>query len=97
MKPVESIFVIPTNRLRDVAETVEKYDQHFWTNGHAVKIMVFDDSSTATRRDGEEFLAQAPKTVFPTIQTFPLKNANEVITLLREGTLSGAAVLDMSL
>jgi hypothetical protein len=47
MKSDETIFVIPTNRLRDVAETVEKYDQHFWTNGHAVKIMVFDDSSVA--------------------------------------------------
>ena len=33
----ETIFVIPTYRLRDVAETIEKYDQHFRANGHAVK------------------------------------------------------------
>lgn len=33
--------------MRDVAETIEKYDQHFWTNGHEVKIVVFDDSSSA--------------------------------------------------
>ena len=47
MKTTESIFVIPTYRLRDVSETIERYDQHFWTNGHAVKIMIFDDSSSA--------------------------------------------------
>jgi hypothetical protein len=47
MKSNETIFVVPTYRLRDVAATIEKYDQHFWTNGHAVKIMVFDDSSVA--------------------------------------------------
>jgi hypothetical protein len=37
-------FVIPTYRLRDVNETVECYDQHFWRNGHSVRIVVFDDS-----------------------------------------------------
>jgi hypothetical protein len=42
-------FVIPTYRLRDVGETVEQYDQHFWRNGHSVRIMVFDDSSTANQ------------------------------------------------
>ena len=26
-------FVIPTNRLRNVAETVEEYDEHFWRSG----------------------------------------------------------------
>src|SRR5271155_1721486 len=38
-------FVIPTYRPRDVGETVEAYDEHFWRNGHAPKIIVFDDSS----------------------------------------------------
>ena len=38
-------FVIPTHRLRDVGETVEQYDEHFWRNGHAVRMIVFDDSS----------------------------------------------------
>lgn len=40
-------FVIPTYRLRDVPETIEAYDNNFRRNGHAVKIMVFDDSSLA--------------------------------------------------
>jgi hypothetical protein len=30
-----------------VNETVESYDQHFWRNGHAVRIVVFDDSIPA--------------------------------------------------
>jgi hypothetical protein len=47
MKSNKTIFIIPTYRLRDVAAMAEKHDQHFWTNGHAVKIMVFDDSSVA--------------------------------------------------
>jgi hypothetical protein len=42
-------FVIPTYRLRDVGETVEQYDQHFWRNGHSVRLMVFDDSSPANQ------------------------------------------------
>jgi hypothetical protein len=41
--------VIPTYRLRDVAETVQEYDQHFWRNGHSVRLMVFDDSSPANQ------------------------------------------------
>jgi hypothetical protein len=42
-------FVIPTYRLRDVGDTVEQYDQHFWRNGHSVRLMVFDDSSLANQ------------------------------------------------
>jgi hypothetical protein len=38
-------FVIPTFRLRDVGETIEQYDEHFWRNGHSVPMIVFDDSS----------------------------------------------------
>jgi hypothetical protein len=45
MKTKETFFVIPTYRLRDVAETIEKYDDNFWANGHAPKIIIFDDSS----------------------------------------------------
>ena len=41
-------FAIPTYRLRDVGETVERYDENFWRNGHAVPLVVFDDSSPAT-------------------------------------------------
>jgi hypothetical protein len=47
MKTAETTFVVPTYRLRDVAETVEIYDEHFWSNGHSVKMIVFDDSSFA--------------------------------------------------
>jgi hypothetical protein len=42
-------FVIPTYRLREVNETVECYDQHFWKNGHSVRIVVFDDSIPANQ------------------------------------------------
>ena len=31
-----------------MAEAIETYDEHFWSNGHSVKMMVFDDSSLAT-------------------------------------------------
>ncbi|HKI16681.1 MAG TPA: hypothetical protein VKA15_02320, partial [Isosphaeraceae bacterium] len=44
------IFVIPTNRLRDVGETVEAYDEHFRRNGHAVTMIVFDDSSVVNQQ-----------------------------------------------
>ena len=46
MQDSELSFVIPTHRLRDVGETVEQYDEHFWQNGHSVQIIVFDDSTT---------------------------------------------------
>ena len=49
MEPHDLVFVIPTYRLRDVGETVEQYDQHFWRNGHALPIIVFDDSSPANQ------------------------------------------------
>src|ERR1700735_2868863 len=42
-------FVIPTHRLRDVGETVEQYDEHFWRNGHSPQIIVFDDSTSANQ------------------------------------------------
>jgi hypothetical protein len=35
--------------MRDVGETVQQYDRHFWRNGHTVRIMVFDDSSPANQ------------------------------------------------
>ena len=45
MQEKDLFFVIPTYRLREVGETVEQYDDHFWRNGHSVPIVVFDDSS----------------------------------------------------
>jgi alcohol dehydrogenase, propanol-preferring len=47
-----------------------------------------------TRRDGEEFLSLAPKVPVRTeVVPFPLEKANEALSALREGRLSGAAVI----
>lgn len=47
-----------------------------------------------TRRDGEEFMALAPKVPVQTeIETFRLEEANEVLSRLRAGKIRAAAVL----
>jgi len=47
-----------------------------------------------TRRDGKEFFLLAPRVpVKTTVQTFPLAEANEALSRLREGKIRGAAVL----
>jgi len=47
-----------------------------------------------SRRDGEEFMALAPRVPVRTnIETFPLAQANEVLARLRHGRIHGAAVL----
>jgi len=47
-----------------------------------------------TRRDGEEFLRIAPQVpVKTTIETFALAQANDALARLREGRITGAAVL----
>ncbi len=47
-----------------------------------------------TRRDGDDFLAIAPKVPIRTTTTaFPLDQANEALARLREGAIEGAAVL----
>lgn len=47
-----------------------------------------------TRRDGEEFLALAPRVPVRTeVQVFQLEEANEALDALRSGKISGAAVL----
>jgi alcohol dehydrogenase, propanol-preferring len=49
-----------------------------------------------TRRDGEEFLALAPRVPVRTnVETFPLEEANEALARLRAGKINGAAVLVM--
>lgn len=49
-----------------------------------------------TRRDGEEFLALAPRIPVKTeVVQFPLEHANEALDSLRSGRLRGAAVLVM--
>ncbi len=50
-----------------------------------------------TRRDGEEFLALAPKVPVSTeVNPFPLEEANLALDALRRGLFSGAAVLVVS-
>jgi propanol-preferring alcohol dehydrogenase len=47
-----------------------------------------------TRRDGDEFLALAPRVpVRTTVETFALEDANEALARLRAGRVRGAAVL----
>ncbi|HTR20364.1 MAG TPA: hypothetical protein VMH88_05850, partial [Gemmatimonadales bacterium] len=47
-----------------------------------------------TRRDGEEFLALAPRVPVRTdVETFPLEEANTALARLRAGAIRGAAVL----
>jgi propanol-preferring alcohol dehydrogenase len=49
-----------------------------------------------TRRDGEEFLELAPKLPLRTqVTPYPLADANAALSDLREGRLTGAAVLDV--
>src|SRR6266699_4838467 len=48
-----------------------------------------------TRRDGEEFLALAPRVPVRTeIRTYPLERANEALQALRRGEVRGAPVLE---
>jgi propanol-preferring alcohol dehydrogenase len=49
-----------------------------------------------TRKDGEEFLALAPRVPVKTqVECFPLEEANEALSRLRKGQIKGAAVLVM--
>ena len=50
-----------------------------------------------TRADAEEFLALAPRVpVRTTVQPFPLDQAEEALTRLRDGRIEGAAVLEVA-
>jgi len=50
-----------------------------------------------TRRDGEEFMALAPRVPVRTrVEVFPLEAANEALDAIRGGDLEGAAVLRVS-
>lgn len=58
MQEQELLFVVPTYRLRDVGETIEQYDEHFWRNGHSVRMIVFDDSSPVNQEKYYPLLEQ---------------------------------------
>lgn len=50
-----------------------------------------------TRRDGRDFIALAQRIPIRTsVSPYPLERANDALAALREGTLSGAAVLTMN-
>ena len=59
METPDTIFSIPTYRLRDVPDTVESYDENFWRNAHEVALFVFDDSSLVNH---DKYYSQLAKT-----------------------------------
>ena len=63
MEAPATIFAIPTYRLRDVPETVERYDENFWLNGNEVALIVFDDSSLVNHH---KYYAQLKRRALPT-------------------------------
>jgi hypothetical protein len=60
MQEKDLFFVIPIYRWREVGETLEQYDDHFWRNGHSVPLVVFDDSSPANQ---EKYFSLLERTV----------------------------------
>lgn len=58
MDPRLTTFAIPTYRLRDVGETIERYDENFWRNGKSTRLIVFDDSTQATHQKYYPLLEQ---------------------------------------
>jgi hypothetical protein len=58
MQADDLYFVIPTYRLRDVGETVQHYDEHFWRNGHSPTLIVCDDSSPVAQEKYYALLEQ---------------------------------------
>ena len=54
----ELSFVIPTHRLREVGVTLQEYDEHFWRNGHSIRIRIFDDSSPVNQQKYYPLLEQ---------------------------------------
>jgi len=61
---------------------------------HIYHERVLRSVANATRQDGEELLRLAAEIpIRTTIQTFPLEEANQVLRLLKDGRINGAAVL----
>ncbi len=87
----DTIFAIPTYRLRDVPETVERYDENFWLNGNEVALIVFDDSSLVNHH---KYYAQleATRTANPLYYVGPREKEQFIQILLhrlREPKLEG--------
>ena len=64
------------------------YEAHLW---HEKELK---STANVTRRDAEEFLPLAAEIpIVPSVQTFPLEDANEALVLQKQGRIDGAAVL----
>lgn len=66
MNDPDLFFVVPTYRLREVGETIKQYDEHFWRNGHSVRLLVLDDSSSANQEKYYPLLGQSGLESLPT-------------------------------
>jgi len=76
---------------KETAVPALDYAKHMWLEREIKSV------ANVTRRDAEEFLplaAQIP--IVPTVEEFPLAEANEVLTLLKQSKLKAAAVLRVS-
>jgi propanol-preferring alcohol dehydrogenase len=64
---------------------------HLWGEREIVSV------ANLTREDGEEFMSVAPDIPVRTrVTEFSLQDANEALSLLRDGRIEGAAVITMS-
>ena len=64
---------------------------------HLYHERVLRSVANATRRDGEELLSLAAEIpIATTTSVFRLEEANDVLRTLKEGRISGAAVLGVS-
>jgi hypothetical protein len=80
MREPDLTFVIPSYRLRDIAEAVDAYDEHFWRNGHDVRIVVFDDG-TAANREKYYALLEANATYNPVYYVGPQEKERFLVHL----------------
>ena len=67
------------------------YTEHLWHEKEMKSV------ANVTRRDAQEFLPLAAEIpIVPETQEFGLEEANEVLVLLKEGKIRGAAVLKIT-
>jgi hypothetical protein len=76
------ILAIPTYRLREVGETVVRYDENLRRNGHSLPIVVFDDS-TASARDRYLPLLEQTRTANDLFYVGPGEKARFLEMILR--------------
>jgi propanol-preferring alcohol dehydrogenase len=82
-------LVVNAIRKRDAVPELD-YPAHLWLEKE------LKTTANVTRRDAEEFLPLAAEIpIVPTVQAFPLEDANEALVLQKRGKIDGAAVLAM--